>query len=155
VTVYGARTQAAIHRLASLTHNYDRVAEGSRVAWNTPARHKIFVSYHAEDAAEVLEFIEAHTDVFIPRAIGLEEDGSDIIDSENVDYIRQTIKHKYLRDSTVTLVAIGACTWARKFVDWEIYSSRRADPTPNGLLAVHRRQSQERGPSCRNACRST
>jgi hypothetical protein len=66
----------------------------------------------------------------------MEEDGSDIIDSEDVAYIRQTIKHKYLRDSTVTLVAIGACTSARKFVDWEIYSSLRSDPAPNGLLAV-------------------
>ncbi|MCB8044325.1 TIR domain-containing protein [Microbacterium oxydans] len=88
------------------------------------------------DAVEVLEFIEGNTDVFIPRAIGMEEDGSDIIDSTNVAYIRQTIKSKFLRDSTVTLVAIGECTWARKFVDWEIYTSLRSDPTPNGLLAV-------------------
>lgn len=88
------------------------------------------------DAVEVLEFIEGNTDVFIPRAIGMEEDGSDIIDSTNVGYIRQTIKSKFLRDSTVTLVAIGECTWARKFVDWEIYTSLRSDPTPNGLLAV-------------------
>ena len=41
MTVYGARTQAAIHRLASLTRDYDGVAEGSRVASNTPARHKV------------------------------------------------------------------------------------------------------------------
>jgi hypothetical protein len=136
VTVYGARTQNASQRLASITRAYDGVTEGDRVAWNTPARHKVFVSYHAEDAPEVVDFIEAHTDVFIPRAIGMEEDGSDIIDSADVAYIRQTIKQKYLRDSTVTLVAISACTWARKFVDWEIDSSLRSDPTPNGLLAV-------------------
>jgi hypothetical protein len=136
VTFYGARTQAAIHRLASITHSYDSVTDDSRLSWNTPARHKVFVSYHAEDAPEVVDFIAAHTDVFIPRAIGMEEDSSDIIDSENVDYIRQTIKQKYLRGCTVTLIAIGACTWARKFVDWEIYSSLRCDPAPNGLLAV-------------------
>ena len=48
-----------------------------------PGPAKVFVSYHAEDAPEVLDFIEANTDVFIPRAIGMEEDGSDIIDSEH------------------------------------------------------------------------
>ncbi|GAA3134091.1 TIR domain-containing protein [Rhodococcus baikonurensis] len=92
------------------------------------------MSYHAVDAVEVLDFIAANTEVFIPRAIGMEEDGSDIIDSTNVPYIRQTIKEKFLRDSTVTLLAIGECTWARKFVDWEIYTSLRSNP--NGLLAV-------------------
>lgn len=137
MTIYEARTRRmAIRRISALTCANDGVAEGTRLSWNTPIRHKVFVSYHAEDAAEVLDFIEGHTDVFIPRAIGMEEDGSDIIDSENVPYIRQTIKQNYLRDSTVTLVLIGECTWARKFVDWEIYSSLRSDPTPSGLLAV-------------------
>ena len=136
MTVYPRRTQAAIERLASLTYAYDRFSDGSRLGANTPPRHKVFVSYHAEDAPEVVDFIESHTSVFLPRAIGMEEDGSDIIDSQNVEYIRRTIKQKYLRDSTVTLVAVGACTWARKFVDWEIYSSLRFDPAPNGLLAV-------------------
>lgn len=137
MTYYGPRIQAAIQRLASITREYASVPEGSRRhTWADPTRHKVFVSYHAADAVEVVDFIESHTDVFIPRAIGLEEDGSDIIDSTNVPYIRQTIKHRFLRDSTVTLVAIGRCTWARKFVDWEIYSSLRSDPAPNGLLAV-------------------
>ncbi|WEG10085.1 TIR domain-containing protein [Microbacterium horticulturae] len=84
----------------------------------------------------MVDFIAANTDVFIPRAIGMEEDGSDIIDSTNVAYIRQTIRSKFLKDSTVTLLAVGECTWARKFVDWELYTSLRSDPTPNGLLAV-------------------
>lgn len=66
----------------------------------------------------------------------MEEDGSDIIDSTDVEYIRRTIREKYLKDSTVTMVLVGACTWARKFVDWEIYSSLRSNASPNGLLAV-------------------
>lgn len=134
--MYSSRTQGALRELAAITRQYQSVAEGDRKTASSPIRHKVFISYHAVDAVEVLEFIEGNTDVFIPRAIGMEEDGSDIIDSTNVAYIRQTIKSKFLRDSTVTLVVIGECTWARKFVDWEIYTSLRSDPTPNGLLAV-------------------
>lgn len=132
---YGGRTQTALHQLSLLSKQYEDVAEGVRKSAYSPVRHKVFVSYHAADAVEVLEFIEGHIDVFIPRAIGLEEDGTDIIDSTDVDYIRNTIRTKYLKDSTVTLVVIGKCTWARKFVDWEIYSSLR-NPNRNGLLAV-------------------
>jgi hypothetical protein len=129
-------TRLAIQQLNNLTKLYENTPEGSRKSAYSPVRHKVFVSYHAVDAEEVVEFIQAYDDVFIPRAIGMEEDGSDIIDSTNVEYIRRTIREKYLRDSTVTLVAVGGCTWARKFVDWEIYSSLRSNPTPNGLLGV-------------------
>lgn len=133
---YDFRTRRAIDELEALTRRYQAVEEGSRKASFSPPRHKVFISYHAADAVEVLDFIRAHTDVFIPRAIGLEEDGSDIINSTDVDYIRGRIRSKFLKDSTVTLVALGRCTWARKYVDWEIYSSLRSDPNPNGLLGI-------------------
>jgi hypothetical protein len=35
------------------------------------------------------------------------------------------IRQLYLLDSTVTIVLIGKCTWARKFVDWETQASLR------------------------------
>ncbi|QHN63638.1 TIR domain-containing protein [Curtobacterium flaccumfaciens pv. flaccumfaciens] len=133
---YSLTTQRALLRLDQLTRANESKAEGLRKFAASPVRHKVFVSYHAADAVEVLQFIEKYDDVFIARAIGMEEDGSDIIDSTNVEYIRRTIREKYLKDSTVTLVLVGACTWARKFVDWEIYSSLRSNPSPNGLLAV-------------------
>lgn len=136
MVLYNLRTQQAIRELDRITRQYQIVQEGSRKTSFSPVRHKVFVSYHAADAIEVLEFIQSNTDVFIPRAIGMEEDGSDIIDSTNQDYIRQTIRSRHLKDSTVTLVAIGKCTWARKYVDWEIYTSLRSDPTPHGLLGM-------------------
>jgi hypothetical protein len=129
-------TQRALLRLDQLTRINESKAEGLRKSASSPVRHKVFVSYHAADAEEVVAFIEKYDDVFIARAIGMEEDGSDIIDSTNVDYIRRVIREKYLKDSTVTMVLVGGCTWARKFVDWEIYSSLRSNPNPNGLLAV-------------------
>lgn len=136
MTIYSSSTQRAIRELGMITRQYEDMAEGTRKSAASPVRHKVFFSYHAADAEEVLEFISTNTDIFIPRAIGMEEDGSDIIDSTNVEYIRRTIRSKFLKDSTVTLVALGECTWARKFVDWEIYTSLRSDPNPNGLLAV-------------------
>jgi hypothetical protein len=98
-----------------------------------PTRHKCFVSYNADDADEVAEFIETFGEVFIPRVIGVTEE-DDFIDSENIDYVMNRIREKYLQDSTVTIVMIGKCTWARRFVDWELYSSLRSPR--NGLMAV-------------------
>src|SRR4051794_7961969 len=99
MVMFSSRTQGALRELAAITRQYQSIAEGDRKTASSPSRHKVFVSYHAADAVEVLDFIAGNTDVFIPRAIGMEEDGSDIIDSTNVAYIRQTIKSKFLRDS--------------------------------------------------------
>jgi hypothetical protein len=136
LSTYSASTQIALRRLDLITRNNEGKAEGLKKSATSPIRHKVFISYHAVDAVEVLHFIEKYDDVFIARAIGMEEDGSDIIKSTDVEYIRRTIRDKYLKDSTVTMVLVGKCTWARKFIDWEIYSSLRSNPTPNGLLAV-------------------
>lgn len=136
ISAYSISTQRALQRLDLITRINESKAEGLRKSATSPVRHKVFISYHAVDAVEVVDFIEKYDDVFIARAIGMEEDGSDIIDSTNVDYIRRTIREKYLKDSTVTMVLVGECTWARKFVDWEIYASLRSNPSPNGLLAV-------------------
>jgi hypothetical protein len=102
-----------------------------------PARHKCFVSYHAEDADEVVSFLEDFGHVFIPRVIGVSDD-DDFIDSENTDYVMDSIREKYLTDSSVTIVLIGRCTWARRYVDWEVYSTLRNDKKNrrNGLMAI-------------------
>ncbi|GER07164.1 hypothetical protein GCM10007972_18150 [Iodidimonas muriae] len=62
----------------------------------------------------------------------------DIIDSTNPDYVMRRIRELYISDSTVTLVMLGRCTWARRYVDWEIQASLRAPQggLPNGLLAI-------------------
>lgn len=103
-------------------------------------RHKCFVSYHSEDEEEVTNFINSfdhNKDVFISRGIGAGMAG-DIIESSNEDYVKRRIRELYLRDSTVTVVMIGRCTWARKFVDWEIAASLRNTSTSNrnGLIGI-------------------
>ncbi len=103
-------------------------------------RHKVFISYHHDDQDEVEDFVRTFADernVFIARALGLDME-QDIIDSDNVDYVMRRIRELYLKDSTVTIVLIGKCTWARRYVDWEIQASLRHGETvtPNGLIGI-------------------
>src|SRR5437899_7331471 len=91
-------------------------------------RRKCFISYHKDDQGEVDDFIEtfdAEHDVFIYRAI--REIDENIVNSEDPDYVMCRIRELYLAKSTVTIVLIGACTWARRYVDWEIASTLRND----------------------------
>lgn len=102
-----------------------------------PTRHKVFFSYHVDDSDEVEEFIEQFGHVCIPTVVGVTSD-DDFVDSDDVDYIMDRIREEYLSDTTVTAVLIGRCTWARKFVDWEIYASLREYKAykRSGLMAV-------------------
>jgi hypothetical protein len=105
-------------------------------------RHKVFISYHHDDQAEVDELIKTfdhQRDAFIARAVGSDQTPQDLIDSDNSDYVMRRIRELYIEDSTVTMVFIGENTWTRKFVDWEITSSLHQGPgagAPNGLIAV-------------------
>ena len=100
-------------------------------------KRKVFISYHHEDQDEVDDFLDEFEDSFIPKVIGV-SDEDDFIDSDDSDYIMRRIREKYLTDSTVTIVLIGSCTWARKYVDWEVASTLRDDVNNkrSGLLAI-------------------
>lgn len=113
------------------------VADLAAARSSNPTRHKCFISYHQRDEDEVRTFIEDYSDVFIAKVLGV-SDEDDFIDSTNTDYVLRRIREKYLTDSTVTLVMVGRCTWARKYVDWEIAATLRNDPRNkrSGLLGV-------------------
>ena len=98
-------------------------------------KHKCFISYHQADKKAVDEFIEKFGGSFIRRGMEMTDD---IIDSNNPDYVMKRIRELYLKDSTVTIVLIGRCTWARRYVDWEVQSSLRqpSNGLPNGLVAI-------------------
>lgn len=131
-------TANALYRLRKIDEAYSRYAEGYKALGESSVRHKCFISYHTADAEEVLSFVERFDDIFIPKTIGLSDDDSDIIDSYNTDYVMDRIREKYLSDSTVTIVLVGKCTWARKYVDWEVASSLRSGKVNkiNGLMAL-------------------
>ena len=101
-------------------------------------RHRVFVSYyHAEDQDyrerfELL-FSDIH-DIMVSESVEI----GDIDPYLKTETIRQKIRDEYLRDSTVTVVLVGAHTWQRKFVDWEIGSSLRQtqNSSRSGLLGI-------------------
>jgi hypothetical protein len=128
-------TEQAQRRLREISLAYESRAEEQKS--DGTVRHKCFISYHAADAVEVLGFVSAFESVFIPKIIGVTED-EPWIDSDDDAYVLSQVQQNYLRDSTVTIVMVGRCTWSRKFVDWEIYSSLRKSTTRtvNGLMGI-------------------
>ena len=103
-------------------------------------RRKCFISYHHSDQTAVDQFVrnfDHDQDCFIARGLGQEMPG-EVINSTNTDYVMSKIREKFLGSSTVTIVLMGKCTWARRYVDWEIQSSLRSgeQTTPNGLLGI-------------------
>ena len=101
-------------------------------------RHRVFVSYyHADDQGyrerfELL-FSDIH-DILVSESVEI----GDIDPHLKTETIRQKIRDEYLRDSTVTVVLVGARTWQRKFVYWEIGSSIRQtqNSSRSGLLGI-------------------
>lgn len=103
-------------------------------------RRKCFISYHHTDQAWVDHFVNTFDhgrNLFIARGLG-QTMAQDIIDSTDPEYVMRRIRELYISDSTVTLVMLGKCTWARRYVDWEIQASLRAPQNglPNGLLGI-------------------
>ena len=75
-----------------------------------------------------------YTDGMVDRSV---HEG-DIDPNYAPDDIRRRIREDFHADSTVTVVLIGPCTWARKHVDWEISATLR-DTKHNprsGLLGI-------------------
>ena len=84
--------------------------------------HKVFISYHHsrdQEYKDALAGFGAENGIFVDRSV----DTGDIPDDWPDEQIRRTIRDRYLRDSTVTVVLVGSETKRRKHVDWEIYSS--------------------------------
>lgn len=84
--------------------------------------HKVFISYHHGSdqwyKEELIRIGKEHTG-FIDKSVGDGDISEDLPDEQ----IRRRIRDDHLRDSTVTIVLVGAETKKRKHVDWEIYSS--------------------------------
>lgn len=114
-----------------------RLAESVAQKSTDSTRHRCFVSYHVADQDEVEQFIKDYGTEFIPTVVGVTAD-DDFVNSDDTDYIMNRIREEYLGSTTVTMVMIGGCTWARRFVDWEIYASLRAYNTYpiSGLVAI-------------------
>jgi hypothetical protein len=100
--------------------------------------HRVFVSYHHaldENYKKLFELRFGNTfGAIVPSSVN---DG-DIDPNLSTETIRQRIRDEFLRDTSVTVVLIGAQTWQRKHIDWDIGSSIRdtkANPR-SGLLGI-------------------
>lgn len=99
--------------------------------------HNVFISYHhAYDQWYKEELIRwgERNGIFIDDSVH----SGDIPDDWDDEKIRVTIRDEYLRTTSVTILLVGKLTWARKHVDWELYSSMR-DSEKNkksGLVVV-------------------
>lgn len=85
-----------------------------------PPIHKTFISYHTNDQRYKDLFIRKMDGHIVDKSVG--DDDIDIT-GKHLDHIRQIIRDDYISDATVTVVLIGAATWQRKHVDWEIAAS--------------------------------
>lgn len=101
-------------------------------------RHKVFISYHhANDQGYRNSFenlFSKEFDIMVSKSVQM----GDLDQNLKTEAIRQKIRNEYLRDSTVTVVLIGAETWKRKHADWEIAASiRDTNYNPrSGLLGI-------------------
>ena len=101
-------------------------------------RHKVFVSYHHDnDQTYRDEFEKLFSNIFdimVSKSVQI----GDLDPNLKTPTIRKKIRDEYLRDSTVTIVLIGAETSKRKHVDWEIGASIRQTQhsTRSGLLGI-------------------
>ena len=94
-------------------------------------RPKVFVSYHhQQDQWYYDRFSETFHDTYesiydnsLERAI----------DSENADYVMRRIRENYITGTSCTIVLVGAATWGRKYVDWEILATLEKE---HGLIGV-------------------
>jgi hypothetical protein len=113
----------------------------ARRAARKQAQLKAYVSYHHDgdqrnrDRFDAL-FADRH-DVVVLGGGPLEEE-EEFAEDLKPDAVRQKIRENFLRDSAVTVVLVGASTWKRKHVDWEIGASvRHTQKHPrSGLLGI-------------------
>jgi hypothetical protein len=99
------------------TYSNNRFTWGEGLPMNL-TRRKTFISYyHKDDQGYRNEFENRFGDLLISKSV---EDGDIDPDNEPV-YVRHLIQSDYLCDTTVLVVLLGAKTWCRKHVDWEIF----------------------------------
>lgn len=82
-------------------------------------KHKVFISFHhANDIQYKKKFIEKFGNYFINKSVDEDEYG-DVLSDE---YVKRLIREDKISDCSVVVVLIGAETYKRKHVDWEIYA---------------------------------
>jgi hypothetical protein len=112
---------------------------------------KIFLSFHQADELEANIWCRRFGGYFKEiRKLGLNELGdefADRINSGDSDYVMRRIREDKIAGTSCTVVLIGKCTWARRFVDWEIAATLRyfGQSARGGLIGVQLPSAQDHG----------
>ena len=102
---------------------------------------RVYVSYQHEldqrDRDRFAALFADRHDVIVLESEPIEEE-EEFDEELKLDAVRQKIRENFLRNSVVTVVLVGASTWKRKHVDWEIGASVRHTQTHprSGLLGI-------------------
>ncbi|MCP2023274.1 UNVERIFIED_ORG: hypothetical protein J2Y76_004189 [Pseudomonas reinekei] len=83
-----------------------------------PVKHKIFVSYHHKLDQKYYDLFSAkfHDTYESIHDASLDSE----IDSDDVEYVLRRIREEYITGTSCTIVLIGAETYQRKYIDWEV-----------------------------------
>ena len=111
----------------------------------------IFVSFHQDDELEANIWCRRFGGYFNEiRTLGLDELGDEYaerINSGDSDYVMRRIREDKIAGTSCTVVLIGKCTWARRYVDWEIAATLRnfTNSVRGGLIGVQLPSAQDQG----------
>ena len=111
----------------------------------------IFVSFYQRDEIEASIFCRRFEQYFNQiRTLGVDELGDEYaerINSGDSNYVMRQIRERKIAGTSCTVVLIGKCTWARRYVDWEIAATLRnnTDDPRGGLIAVQLPSAQQNG----------
>lgn len=111
----------------------------------------IFLSFHQADELEANIWRRRFEGYFNEvRTLGLDELGDDFADhinSGDSDYVMRCIREKKIAGTSCTVVLIGKCTWARRYVDWEIAATLRefTNSDRGGLIGVQLPSARDHG----------
>ena len=97
------------------------------------AKHKVFISFHSKDLAYKEDFVKKFGHLFICKSVN----EGDIDEDYSSEYVKRLINEGYIDDASVVIVLVGAKTWCRKHVDWEISGGLSVKVGGrSGLLAI-------------------
>ena len=95
-------------------------------------KHKVFVSYHHGGDQN---YYDAFSKTFHDDYKSIYDNSLERrVDSDNTDYVLRRIRENFISGSSCTIVLVGAQTWGRKYVDWEIDATLQME---HGLIGVY------------------
>lgn len=86
-----------------------------------PIKRRVFISYHHQNNQAWYDSFSrtfgTQLDLFHDTSLERQ------IDSDNTQYIAQTIRDNHIKGSSITIILIGTETGKRRWVDWEIHAT--------------------------------